>query len=152
MNHEVSVLKFGSSVLHDTDDLHAAVHDVYREVRLGRRVVAVVSALGGTTDRLEATARALSPDGRSAAYAALLATGEAHAAAAFTLAVEAAGLPCAHLTAAQLGLRTEGERDVAWSGRLPELGAGEALYVRVLQRDGGAAWSSPFFFEARGPR
>ena len=28
-----------------------------------------------------------------------------------------------------------------------ELRAGEYLYVRVVQRDGGAAWSSPFFIE-----
>lgn len=37
------------------------------------------------------------------------------------------------------------ERDLAPAGD------GEVLYLRVLQRDGGAAWSSPFFFE-RGNR
>lgn len=30
---------------------------------------------------------------------------------------------------------------------VPTLGAGEYLYVRVVQFDGGAAWSSPFFAE-----
>jgi hypothetical protein len=28
---------------------------------------------------------------------------------------------------------------------IPPLGPGEYLYVRVIQIDGGAAWSSPFF-------
>ena len=34
-----------------------------------------------------------------------------------------------------------------WSGRLsvPRLQAGEYLYLRVVQVDSGAAWSSPFF-------
>ena len=42
----------------------------------------------------------------------------------------------------------EGERDVAFERRLPALPAGAAVYVRVVQEDDGAAWSSPFFFEA----
>ena len=29
---------------------------------------------------------------------------------------------------------------------LDDLEAGEYLYLRVLQTDGGAAWSSPYFF------
>src|SRR5262249_381138 len=30
---------------------------------------------------------------------------------------------------------------------LPKLKAGEYVYVRVIQKDGGLAWSSPFFIE-----
>jgi hypothetical protein len=30
---------------------------------------------------------------------------------------------------------------------LRDLRAGEYVYVRVVQADGGAAWSSPFFVE-----
>ena len=30
---------------------------------------------------------------------------------------------------------------------VPELRAGEFLYVRVVQANGGAAWSSPWFIE-----
>ena len=30
---------------------------------------------------------------------------------------------------------------------LDKLARGEYLYIRVVQEDGGAAWSSPFFFE-----
>ena len=42
----------------------------------------------------------------------------------------------------------EGERDVAFEQTLPELEAGTALYVRVVQQDQGTAWSSPFFVGA----
>ena len=42
----------------------------------------------------------------------------------------------------------EGARDVAFEETLPELEAGAVLYLRVVQRDQGAAWSSPFFVEA----
>jgi hypothetical protein len=41
----------------------------------------------------------------------------------------------------------EGERSLAFEAEAPPLAAGDFLYVRVRQRDGGAAWSSPFFFD-----
>ena len=41
----------------------------------------------------------------------------------------------------------EGAREARVEWRLEGLRPGEAPYVRVVQRDGGAAWSSPFFFE-----
>ncbi len=40
-----------------------------------------------------------------------------------------------------------GKRSLGIETELPELAAGSWLYVRVLQSDGGAAWSSPFFFD-----
>ena len=42
-------------------------------------------------------------------------------------------------------LRAEGRRE--WSKTLPftPLASGEYVYVRVVQADGGAAWSSPIF-------
>jgi hypothetical protein len=43
--------------------------------------------------------------------------------------------------------QAEGERSLAFEAEAPALEAGAFLYVRVRQRDGGAAWSSPFFFE-----
>ena len=41
----------------------------------------------------------------------------------------------------------EGALEVEIERALGELAAGEAHYVRVVQRDGGAAWSSPVFVE-----
>lgn len=47
--------------------------------------------------------------------------------------------------ATTISIRLEGERDMMGSMEMPVLGPGDWLYLRVIQRDGGAAWSSPFF-------
>ena len=40
----------------------------------------------------------------------------------------------------------EGERECSLTVPLPGFRAGGYLYLRVIQEDGGAAWTSPFFF------
>jgi hypothetical protein len=40
----------------------------------------------------------------------------------------------------------EGRRELAFERHLAEVEPGEYLYLRVVQEDGGLAWSSPFFF------
>lgn len=104
----ILVLKLGSSVLTDESALPAAVHEIYRWLRLGRRVVAVVSALGTTTDQLLACAERLAGSPEPAGLAALLATGEATSAALLTLALDRAGIPAALLDPWRVGLRTAG--------------------------------------------
>ena len=56
---EVVVLKFGSSILRSPAEAPLVASAVYGHVRAGRKVVAVVSAFGGATDRLLGEARAL---------------------------------------------------------------------------------------------
>jgi homoserine dehydrogenase len=104
----IAVLKFGSSVLRDEQDVALAVHEIYRQLREGKRVVAVVSALGKTTDRLLAQAQSLCGQPEPAGLAALLATGEATSAALLSLALDRAGVPAALLDPWRVGLRTEG--------------------------------------------
>jgi homoserine dehydrogenase len=89
----IAVLKFGSSVLASTSDLPRAVHEVYAHLRRGYRVVAVVSAIGDTTDRLLAQARALSERPEPRDLAELLAGGERESAALFALALARSGVP-----------------------------------------------------------
>jgi homoserine dehydrogenase len=102
------VLKFGSSVLRSEADLPAAVHEIYRWVRNGRRVIAVVSAMGNGTEELLARAHAYGAGVSEPAVAALLATGEATSAALLSLALDRAGIPAAILDEVRLGLRTRG--------------------------------------------
>ena len=44
------------------------------------------------------------------------------------------------------GERGDGERECSLTVPLPGFQAGGYLYLRVVQEDGGAAWTSPFFF------
>jgi Homoserine dehydrogenase/Amino acid kinase family len=73
---DVIVLKFGSSVLRGADDLPDVVDEVYRHLREGKRVLAVVSAFEGVTDRLLAAAHAAFDRDAPEATAAYVATGE----------------------------------------------------------------------------
>ena len=104
----IAVLKFGSSVLRGDAGLHAVVAEIYRELRRGYRVLAVVSAFPGVTDRLaEAAARRFeSPD--PGCLARLLSTGESASAALVGMALEEAGVPAAVLDPDDIGLEVAG--------------------------------------------
>jgi homoserine dehydrogenase len=105
----IVVLKFGSSVLRSAADLPAAVDEIYRHVRAGQRVVAVVSAFAGVTDSL--IDRAHSVGGRSDpyAYASLVGSGELESAAMLTLSLSMHGVPARLLPPEQFALRAYGD-------------------------------------------
>lgn len=104
----IVVLKFGSSVLRTEADHARAVHEIYRHVRRGRRVVAVASATGRATDGLIGTARRVSETPAPTALAALLATGERASAALLAIALDAAGVPATLLDPIDAGLVVDG--------------------------------------------
>jgi homoserine dehydrogenase len=104
----IAVLKFGGSILGENGDIIRAVHEIYRFLRSGRRVVAVVSALGRTTDMLLEQANELFGNPEPSGLAALLATGEATSAALLALALDRAGIPATRLDPWRVGLRTSG--------------------------------------------
>src|SRR5438309_844448 len=106
---KIIVLKFGSSVLRNEHDLPCAVHEIYRHWRSGSQVLAVVSALGDTTDELLRLAKNVSPEPEESALAILLATGEGTASALLGIALNKAGIPAKVLDPAQAGLRTIGD-------------------------------------------
>jgi homoserine dehydrogenase len=95
-------------VLRTSDDLPNAVHEIYRWVRSGLRVIAVVSAIGDATDRLLANARALSPAPEPFATAELLATGERASAALLGVALDQAGVAARVLNPREIGLTVAG--------------------------------------------
>jgi homoserine dehydrogenase len=105
----VIILKFGSSVLTSESAIPVAVHEIYRWYRRGYRVIAVVSALGRTTDKLIAQAREYSAEPDPAHLASFLATGESVSAGLVGLALDRAGVPAAILDPARIGLVTRGD-------------------------------------------
>ncbi len=108
LEHPLSVLKFGSSVLKSEDDLPIAALEIYRELRKGHRVVAVVSAFADTTDRLLQRARQNFDAPQEASLARLLATGETVSATALGMLLDDAGVPNVVLDAFDIGLSTRG--------------------------------------------
>lgn len=108
----LSVLKFGSSLLRDAEGFRIAAEEVGQDVARGRRVLAVVSAMRGTTDRLLGAATALG-DPPPALLASLLRTGEDASVALLGMALTARGLLAHAVSADALDLRTSGSLDDA---------------------------------------
>jgi homoserine dehydrogenase len=109
MAARIIVLKFGSSVLGTRADVLDAVHEIYRWYRDGWQVVAVVSAIGRTTESLLAEAKELSngqaqPD----ATAQLLATGERHSAALLGIALDRVGVRTTVVDPRDIGMIVSG--------------------------------------------
>lgn len=102
------VLKFGSSVLPGEPHLPTAVHEIYRWLRQGYRVVAIVSALGNTTDTLIEHARKFTDAPTESTFAAFVGGGELRASALLGLALDRAGVPNRVLDHAAISLATDG--------------------------------------------
>ena len=108
MAHDSIVLKFGSSVLRSAADLPAAVHEIYSWYRRGWRVVAIVSAIGNSTEALLRDAHAFCAEPEPSATAELLATGERHSAALLGIALDRAGVASRVVDPREIGLQTQG--------------------------------------------
>jgi len=106
---QIVVLKFGSSVLRSSADLPVAVDEIYRHVREGRRVVAVVSAFAGVTDSLIERAHGVGGHADPYAYASLVGSGEIESAAMLALSLARHGVPARLLPPEQFTLRAHGD-------------------------------------------
>jgi homoserine dehydrogenase len=105
----VVVLKFGGSVLTCEKDVAVVAREIDRHIKVGQKVVAVVSALDGTTDRLISQAAHFGPAPDEAATALLLSTGELASAALLGLALAQQGTRAQVFTPGQVRLLTAGE-------------------------------------------
>ena len=103
------ILKFGSSVLKREEDYPAVALEIYRHVRDGERVVAVVSALAGQTDALLDQAERVGGGAPDALVARLARVGELHSAALMALALNRVGVRACTLDPDEMGLRAEGD-------------------------------------------
>lgn len=107
-NQPLIVLKLGSSILAKPADYEVATHEIYRWIRKGYRVLAVVSAMGSTTDDLLEEAAKLNEDPKGELLANFLATGEWTSCARLGLVLDKAGIACKVLTSEALGIQTSG--------------------------------------------
>lgn len=104
------VLKFGSSVLEREQDYPKVALEIYRHVRDGEKVVAVVSALAGQTDALlDQAERVGGADAPDALVARLARVGELHSAALLALALSKVGVSAWTLDPHEMGLVAGGE-------------------------------------------
>ena len=100
------VQKYGGSSLANANKIHAVAERVARASRAGDRVVAVVSAMGNTTDDLIALARRVNdrPDPRELDL--LLSTGELVSSTLLAMALDSIGIEAISLSGAQAGIHT----------------------------------------------
>lgn len=108
MSTGLRVLKFGSSVLERPEDYRCVAGEVVAEVEEGYKVVAVVSAMGRTTDELLAAVDVVTQTPPHSLLVSLLATGEEASVALLSMALAAKGLRATQFTTAELPVYTRG--------------------------------------------
>ena len=128
------VLKFGSSVLRSRADLPHAVHEIYRWIRRQYRVVAVVSAFAGETDRLLGTVAGYR-DANPEAVARVVATGEEVATAFLALELDRFGIPAQVLDPSQIRLIADTSSNQPGSPTAPDSGAVGVLDTEPVSAD-----------------
>lgn len=112
------VWKFGGTSVADPGKLRAVATRLIAARRAGHRVVAVLSAMGDSTDRLHRLAYELSSHPQLRELDALLSTGEAVSCALASMAVHELGGRAVSLTGPQAGIRTD---DRHGNARLKEI-------------------------------
>lgn len=98
--------KFGGTSLADGERIARAAAIAAAGYLEGHRIVAVVSAMGDTTDRLISMAREMGGEGRE--LDALMATGEQTSAALMAMCLSGMGIPAVSLCGWQAGINTDG--------------------------------------------
>jgi aspartate kinase len=101
------VMKFGGTSVADAERIKAAARRIVAQRESGKRVVAVLSARGSTTDELIAMAEEVSPDPDRREMDMLLSTGERISCALCAMAINDLGHRAISLTGSQAGIVTD---------------------------------------------
>ncbi|MFL5863202.1 MAG: aspartate kinase [Solirubrobacteraceae bacterium] len=104
---ETVVMKFGGTSVADAERIKRAARRIVAQRDSGRRVVAVLSARGKTTDQLIAMAQEVSPDPDRREMDMLLSTGERISCALCAMAINDLGHRAISLTGSQAGIVTD---------------------------------------------
>ena len=124
---KVIVLKIGGSTLRQIEDLPRVAGEIYRHVRQGHRVVAVVSALIGETDQLRASIAGVGAGLSSHHSAGVAGLGEVRAAYFLAMACDHCGVDTFVLDAKEHRMRGAGHFDDA-----TPVGVDQARFAEVL--------------------
>src|ERR1700748_475996 len=107
MSPETVVMKFGGTSVADAERIKRAAKRIVGQRESGKRVVAVLSARGKTTDDLIAMAEEVSPDPDRREMDMLLSTGERISCALCAMAINDLGHRAISLTGSQAGIVTD---------------------------------------------
>ncbi len=107
------VMKFGGTSVGDTDKLKAVARRLVASHREGAKVVAVLSAMGSTTDELIRLAHEVSPQPHPREYDMLVSTGERISNALCAMAIHDLGHEAVSFTGSQAGIVTDGSHTKA---------------------------------------
>lgn len=102
------VQKYGGSSVGTIDRIRNVAQRIKRTCDDGNQVVAVVSAMGGVTDRLLGMAAEISEDPTERELDVLLSTGEQQSIALLSMALRELGIDAMSITGRQAGIRTTG--------------------------------------------
>ncbi|MGB0590925.1 MAG: aspartate kinase [Myxococcota bacterium] len=102
----IVVHKYGGSSLSDLAKIRRVAQRIVDTVQSGKRVVAVVSAMGGTTDALLEKAKGVSATPNARELDMLLTVGERISTALLAIAVHDLGIPAVSFTGSQSGIIT----------------------------------------------
>jgi len=135
----IVVQKYGGTSVEDPDRIQAVADRVVRSREAGNDVVAVVSAMGDSTDELLAMATAITPIPEPRELDMLLTAGERIAMSLLAIAVNARGCKAASYTGSQAGIITDTQHGRAKiveirPGRIKEsLAAGNVVILAGFQ-------------------
>src|SRR5436190_4678870 len=107
------VMKFGGTSVADTDKLKRVAERLVKAHEGGAKVVAVLSAMGGTTDELIRLAHEVSPQPHPREYDMLVSTGERISNALCAMAIHDLGHEAVSFTGSQAGIVTDGSHTKA---------------------------------------
>lgn len=112
------VQKFGGTSVGDTDRIKNVAQKVKKEIDAGNRVVVVVSAMAGVTNRLVKYCQEISPDYSPEEYDVVVSTGEQVTIGLLAMALQAIGVPAQSWTGWQVPVLTD---DAASKARIAQI-------------------------------
>ena len=142
MSGGLVVQKYGGTSVGSVERIREVARRVAATAAAGRRVIAVVSAMAGETDRLLSLVREVSPEAPPRESDVVVASGEQVSAALLAIALEAAGTPACSFLGHQIRIRTDGAhgrariRSIESDGLQAALEQGRVAVVAGFQGDG----------------